>query len=405
MARLAFFTERLPPANDPIARFSYELIQSLADQQHDVRVFSTYREGEDLPPAHPRIEIIRPFKHWSWLELPRLLPLLLEFRPEILHLIQPRAEALGGMTNAMSGLAGFVPLLGGPAVVTSFYDLRDGDLRTHRIILHSSDVVTVSTDPQLSLLQRHLERISRATKISVLPVPAVGVQRDSMTESASLPPQNGIHVALAPESVLSLQAKFPDWIFIPGDVSEHFAADRLFDEIGKTLRQCPDVAIVIGGGWGSIPIRTRHALMKQLETQPLGARLLLTGPVEPEAERWLLANSRVTFLASLPAESLGLARILRLGLEVSAPLILSEEQALTDALSWRHGENAVIAGAGPRDWSRAMIESLTVSNVLDEIRARLPEFSRAEAVDQPANVMSRLYAELLDRRRHDSHTR
>ena len=112
MARIAFFTERLPAGGasqetDAIASFSYELMSSLADQQHEVSVYTTYREDEAGPPSHPRLRVLRPFRRWGWLELPRLVPILMEFQPEILHLIEPRAESLQGLTNAMSALPAF----------------------------------------------------------------------------------------------------------------------------------------------------------------------------------------------------------------------------------------------------------------------------------------------------------
>ncbi|MES2963616.1 MAG: hypothetical protein V4760_06970, partial [Bdellovibrionota bacterium] len=65
MARIAFFTERLPGNregidSDPIAAFSFDLMMSLADQQHDVSVYTTYREGEiGAEPSHPRMRVLR----------------------------------------------------------------------------------------------------------------------------------------------------------------------------------------------------------------------------------------------------------------------------------------------------------------------------------------------------------
>ena len=123
MARIAFFTEKLPSLDGrsstdavegAIANYSFELIRSLADQQHDVRVLSTYREGEAIPEGSSRLQIIRPFRSWSWLEIPRLIPTLLEFQPDVLHFIQPHGEALTGWTNAMTAVPSLAPLIGRP---------------------------------------------------------------------------------------------------------------------------------------------------------------------------------------------------------------------------------------------------------------------------------------------------
>ena len=105
MAKIAFFIERLPPDADPISGFAYDLIRSLAEQSHEIRIYSTYVEGAPLPPRHPRIEILRPFQSWGWLEIPRVLPLLMEFRPDVFHLIQPGTET----RRAMSILPAWLP--------------------------------------------------------------------------------------------------------------------------------------------------------------------------------------------------------------------------------------------------------------------------------------------------------
>lgn len=385
MAKIAFFTERLPPDTDPIAGFSFELIRSLADQQHEIRVFSTYREGAELPAKHPRIEILRPFRRWSWLELPRLLPLLLDFQPDVLHMIQPRNEAFGGLANAMTAIPGFGPLIGRPVIVSSFYDLRSENMKAHRWLLMSSDAITVSNDPQLKLIGQYAMGLGRTPHVSILPVPATALLNAAVEPSW-------------PEALMNFSAA--DWIFVPGDVSEHRDIEQLFKEFAIVLRELPDLAIVFGGGWGRIPRRQRHALMRIFGDN--GARVLLTGPLAIEQERMCLSRARLTFTASLPAESLQLARILREALEVTAPLVLSEDQSIIDSLSWRHGENALVAGSNSGDWSKALIDSLRSPEVIESIRSRLPEFTRAEAVDQPGNVMSRIYAHILQSRRASS---
>ena len=404
MARIAFFTEKLPPDQDPVAGFAYDLIRSLADQSHEIRVYSTYRPGEELPPPHPRIEILRPFKNWSWLEVPGLLPLLFDFRPEVMHFIQPRSEALRGLTNAMSAITGFVPLLGRPAVVSSFYDFRKRDVAQNRLLLGASDVVTVSNEPQSKLLEDFIRATSfkssrpqtrpqarrQPTEIELLPVPAVGVRGDAAVSEPST-----LDGAPWP-------TRFSDGrsiVFIPGDVSDHEDPRLLFEELGRVLSARDEAAIVIGGGWGSIAPRERHRLLRALDSVEGSGRLLLTGPLSPQAERRGFQGARVVFTGSLPAESLGLARWLREALELAVPVIISDEQARIDPLQWRHGENALIAKASISGWSAALIDGLGHTAVLDRIQSRMPEFSRVEAVDRPGNVMSRIYARLLDRRR------
>jgi glycosyltransferase involved in cell wall biosynthesis len=395
MAKIAFFTERLPTADcsdsDPVAGFAYELIRSLADQQHDIRVFSTYREGAELPESHPRIQIARPFRSWSWLELPKILPMLLEFQPDVLHLIQPRGEALQGFTNAMSALPGFAPLIGRPVIVSSFYDLRDENLKNHRMLLLTSDAITVSNEPQLRLIGKYIASVGRSSKILILPVPgrALTTEKDAPLE------------ADRPEALMRTASAGTPWIFVPGDVSDQREPKFLFREFARALYEESSLNLVIGGGWGrsKIPARERHAMMRIFDEFGVGNRVLLTGPLSIEVERWCLMKASFSFTAALPAEALGLQRVLREALEVAAPLMLSDEQAHLDALSWSHGENSLIVRREFGLWSDAILKAIRQPALLEHIRLRLPEFSRSEAVDQPGNVMSRIYAGILDERR------
>jgi glycosyltransferase involved in cell wall biosynthesis len=388
MARIAFFTERLPPDDDPISGFAYDLMRSLADQGHELRIYSTYIEGAELPPRHPRIEVLRPFRSWSWLEVPRILPMMMEFRPEVLHLIQPRAEA----RQAMSLLPSLGHLFGRPAIVSSLYDFLDRDLSTHRCLLSASDAITVSNEPQRELLQNFLARKkgSRAsTKVHTLPIPA-----PTASGSALQTPERK---DLLSETLRSFLAAAIDshLIFVPGDIAEHQDPRVLFQTLSTFLSEHPQALVLLGGGWGRIPQRSRHKFMEIFNESGVGSRVLFTGPLSCEVEQLCLSRARIVFLASLALESIGLTRILREALEAGAPLIMSHSQANVDALNWENDENSLLVGADPNQWSAVISRAITSPHIVDRIRSRLPEFSRTEAVDQPGNVISRIYAQIL----------
>ena len=395
MARIAFFTEKLPPdETDPIVGFSYDLICSLADQQHEVRVLSTYREEDPLPPPRPRVDILRPFRKWNWLEVPRVIPALLEFRPEILHVIQPRAESLQGFTNAMTAVPGLVPLLGKPALITSFYDLREESLKSYRPLLLASDAVTVMSLPQRDLLARFYEtnRARRNPALTVLPAPVVTHRSDDET-TGEIVVYDG-----PPESMRDLVTD-KKLVFVPGDIGDHRAPESVFELLARLLSRYPEAVVVFGGGWGKLPALRRHSLMRTFEKRGLGARVLVSGPLSASVERWCLDSARVVFTASLPTESLRLTRLLRDALHSAAPIVMASEQAKSDPLPWQDRMHSFIAGSDAPSWEQALADALESDEAVEGIRSRLPEFSRSEAVDQPGNVMSRVYSSILERRR------
>lgn len=368
MARLAFFTELLPQAGsaDDVTEFSYAVMTSLADQQHDVRVFSTYRESDGLPPSHPRLQILRPFRRWSWLEIPRLLPILLEFQPEILHFIQPRREAFGGFTNATTALPALAPAIGRPRVVVSLYDVRARELKRNRLLLAAADTVIVANKQQADELARHLADKPYAPSIEIVGLPATA----SVDEIEVLP---GLE-QLRTETIL----------FIPGDVDEHKDLAPLLNDL---MRAIPSLGVIIGGGYGSMKSLERREFMSRLD----GSRVLLTGPLTAAGERACLEASSLVLLAGLAPSSLSLARYIRAALAAERPLVLSQEQADLDPFRWRHRENSLIAG----DLRAVLAEALTNESLRREIRSRLPDFARTEAVDEPGNAMSRIYAQVL----------
>jgi glycosyltransferase involved in cell wall biosynthesis len=400
MARVAFFTERLPPDSHPIARFSYELMQTLVDQGHEIRVFSTYREGAESPASDGqanRLMILRPFKTWGWLELARTIPLLIDFQPDILHFIQPHKEALGGLSNVMSILPALGKFLDQAGVVTSLYDINDKDLKPLRWLMTTSHCVTTSNDRQKNLVEHYLEKHLGPSHARVVTLPATGTSRrieekDFTNNSAG--PSAGPSLNDHHEKLLEVSEEL---IFVPGELDEHPNLEALFSALSRTLVEHPQAVTLFGGGWGKIPVGRRHELMGIFETQGVGARVALTGPIHEMAERQCLSRARVVFIASLARESLGLTRVLREAMGVSAPVIMSAEQAELDALRWKHGETALIVDNSASDWTWTLKRALSKEEVVAQIRAQLPEFNRLEVVDSPANVVSRIYAELMGR--------
>jgi glycosyltransferase involved in cell wall biosynthesis len=396
MARLAFFTERLPGTTAPrspsetsavsdttgITDFSYGLMMSLADQQHDVRVFSTYRESDSLPASHPRLQIIRPFRKWSWFEIPRLIPILLDFQPEILHFIQPRKEAFSSLTNATSALPTLSPMIGRPRIVVSLYDVRREELQRNKLLLALADTVIVANRQQADELGRWLVGQARQPTVEIVSLPSSASDSNEM-ERDVLP------------GLDRLQAAAKELIFIPGDLDEQKDLETLAVVLNEILTSVPTLGVIFGGGWGRMSPQSRREFMRKFEERGNGARLLLTGPLSASGELTCLEAAKIALLAGLPDSSLSLARLIRQALQTSRPLVLSEEQCRLDPMKWRDRENAFIVSNETRSWARVLSEAILDESLRREIRARLPSFARTEAVDEPGNAMSRIYAQVL----------
>jgi glycosyltransferase involved in cell wall biosynthesis len=384
MARVAFFTERI---DDSIGSFAFELMTGLADQQHDLRVYSTYRESDIVPETHARLQLIRPFKKWNWLELGFLVPLLMEQQPEILHFIQPHDQALRGFTNAMAVIPLMSPLMQKPSVVLSLYDFKERDLEKFKTLVFTADTITVTNPSQARAVEQWLMRLARANtkraNVVVVPLPSQTAKLDSEEP--------------LPANVESF-IKSKKLLLVPGDVSDHENIEGVFSFLKETLQALPDARVLFIGGWGDVKAIQRRDILRNFDEPSLGSRILFTGPLSATSQHACLTKARVVLAASLALESVALARWTRSSLQARVPLILSEKQLELDPLPWRDRENSFVVTGEPASWGSTVSEALLNDETVKSIRAGLREFARLETFDVPSNAISRIYAQLATKR-------
>ena len=188
-----------------------------------------------------------------------------------------------------------------------------------------------------------------------------------------------------------------DLLFIPGDLDRHLQVDQLFRILSEFLLMHTTCFVLFGGGWGSVLSSDRKKLMRTFESAGLGGRIFISGPISEEVEFHCLKRSLLVLLASLTPESLSLTRLLRTVLSsATAVPIMSFSQAAIDALPWNDNEQAILTEDSPASWRAGLERALRSPQLVRNIQQQLPEFARLETLDQPGNVMSRLYAGLLD---------
>lgn len=392
MARVVFFSERLQTPGDQISAFAFDIIRGVAASAHQVHALSTYdRAHPHLDLQHPSeqpldFEILRPFEKWSWFEVPRLIPILMRLRPQIMHFIQPHAEALAGWTNAMSVLPALQPVLGNPRIVSSFFDLNEATLDRQRFVLLHSDTITVASPMQKIMLEKWLKVYGSDTPVVVVPPP------------------------LAEENYVvdvneALRASIRDFvakparrnIVLPGDLRDQCQRKVLFSLLRESLTAVSDLQIVFAGSWQGIGQRERHELLAEFAAPEIAARVLFTGKLPDSAERELLNFATVVFAACLAPAGLSLMRVARRALEAEAVLLLSAEQAANDTLPWLHGTNAFIADPTEAGMGLALAQALEAVENRGFAKQHLRQFALSEVIDQPVNIINRIYAQLAER--------
>ncbi len=382
MAKIAFFTERLPTNDDDISLFSGALIQSLADQHHDIRIFTT-DDDSNWPAPHSRIEIVRPFRKWSWWETAKLIPMLAIDSPEIIHLIQPRHQSLVSFgpspLNFVSALSSFPTK---PRIVLSLYELDKRSLDKLRPTLHIASLILVRTQAQKAELEADWQ--VSGSRIAV--IPALALPAISNFENESLP-----------ETLSSVIEHTDRYIFIPGGLDQHSDLNVLFKTLALLAQEDDSLSFVIQGSWSDLAISKRSEWQSKFKSNPAAGRTLLTGSLSEDTEMYLFRSAPVVLLATLNPSKLKFWKHSRRALSVGSPLVLASSQVSVDELDWSD-MGATLNGNSASEIANACLTFLNSEELRTKAREQAFELADRQVTDQPANHLTRLYLDLLNRR-------
>lgn len=382
MAKIAFFSERSPVPSDDISLFSAALIYALADQHHDIRVF-TSDDGTDWPNKHPRVEIVRPFRRWNWWETAKLVPLLAIDAPEIVHVIQPRHESVNTFgPAAINFLSALVSFPTRPKLVLSLYELEKKALEKIRPLLMTANLVLVRSESQARELEEKW-KVS-TTKIQILP-------------ALSLPSSYDAEDASIPQNLASLIETGEKFIFVPGELDQHSNLDTLFSVLEKLAEADEQLKFVVQGSLSELPISERHEWQSKFKVNPAGSKTLFTGEISPNVETVLFRSAALVLLATLDPHKLKFWKHSRNALKLGIPVLLSESQARSDELEWAETGMALAADHVSEIVNTAL-RSLADEQLRDRAKTNSVELADRQVTDHPANKLTRLYSALLNRR-------
>jgi glycosyltransferase involved in cell wall biosynthesis len=377
MARVAFFTESL--TDSLIGQLSWEIVQTLCEQNHEVKVITSSDQNLDGLPTHRNLHIVQPFRRWSWLESIPVVPMLLEFRPDILHFAQPRGVRLQGWVNGMNILGATHAMLGRPLVVTSLFDVTDHQSwrRSLAMVLQQSDFITVTNRVQQQIISRWF--VHQPYKVQLWPISRWGLR------------------PLALASTLPTEIPFTDWAFIPGPVSDHLSSRKLQDTLIELLRAAPTWGAVIGGGWGAVPPSERKAMMAELHRAGVAERVLWTGELSATQLSHYLQQCRAVVLVSVEHSSLIFANHLRVAISQRKPILISYLQKVAVDVAPASEPLLHLALNLTRHELRRAFQQL-LSAIDTVVSSTLPV--ERDTLDESGNFLSRLYVDGLEQKRN-----
>jgi hypothetical protein len=255
MAKIVFLTNNLPSSTDLRANTVYRLVKHLADQQHDITLVTSFLENQELPPSHTRIEIIRPFQSWNWLEVLKSAPFLHSLHPDIFHTVQLKPSGLFPILHAKAYTPLLMSSMGPAARVFSFLDgpkhLQLDPLT--REMVENANAVTVCSTEQETWIKEKVP-IQILDKVELLPLDEL--LHEVKVESTDIP--------------------FQKYMVTPGPMNLITDTGVLLDRAEKAMNEHEDWGWVLAGSWGDWSLSERKRWMMDLEERNLAHRFFVT---------------------------------------------------------------------------------------------------------------------------------
>lgn len=285
MARVLVLTDRLPDDHDWKGAFTWKLILSLAESQHQVLVLTT-ADTEAIGITHPRLSIGRPAPSWTAQHLPKFLQGILMFRPEVVQTFALKPSKLWPAMTIWPYLNSALRVLPGVKRFSGYFEESDLSEKDPALIWHRGSHAGATFTPSL---QRTLSDRFQL-RSDVLPLDLeLPRQREAGDRTGA--------------------------ILVPAPVGEWSNPDHGLDELARFLRENPESKARIVGGWGELPLLSRregwgHLLdvadrVKLLEPMALSEFIK---EVQAASQVWMKplgVQSWRHIVASLVAEGLG----------------------------------------------------------------------------------------------------
>lgn len=249
MARILVFTDRHPEDPDWKGAIAWNLIQSLAESQHQVLVFTT-RDPEAIDVRHPRLTIARPANSWRADHLPKFLQGILLFRPEVIH------------TFALHPSRSWKGLTIWPYLHTALKALPS--LKRFSTIFECTDLP--ENDPSLGWHQGSRQNV-------VFSVAQEQELKDHLAFSLAVSP---LEIEVSAIDTLD-SAESPPFVLVPAPVSEWNNPSKDLLLLAKHLMENNDLHARVAGGWGEWPASSRRAAWSKM--MPVADRLHMLEPL------------------------------------------------------------------------------------------------------------------------------
>ena len=266
---LLILTRHWPDDAAPQARMSFAVAQTCAQLGHNVRVLTT----ENPRAQHlPQVEVLQPFRRWSWWEWVRLAPYWPRWRPQLVIWLAPSPSDLAKFIGVRT-------VWPGARLVASYFthsELRTAPLATFATWL---DEVTLSSELVKSLPRGIPGRARLGEWDCIWPEPP--------------------EVEDLPSSLQSARTSMDAWPLTValGNVDDFSGAHA--ESLARAEKKR---SVIIVGDWGATPRPRREQLLRIWQLRQCGQNLLLTGPLRAGQRRTLMREAYEIWLPQQPPD-------------------------------------------------------------------------------------------------------
>ncbi|MBX2988717.1 MAG: hypothetical protein KF802_12550 [Bdellovibrionaceae bacterium] len=366
MAKVLLVTEKLTPT-------AHRLALSLRQQHHQVTLLTSRDEDAALPDG---IELLRPFRQWSFFEGMRVLPVIYGLQPQIVHLVLEE-DQLKPAQILISLTAKTLPHC---VLTTSLLHIRRGLRRRNpvRYLLQESDIVTCPTVESLGAMRGLAVKSTRQGR-GLLP-PVLDMRDDEDNGSPFTP---GVE----------LQKNLADEPYV---VLPFF--ESAFDPQQAPFRRLALLAqhrhVVMLGSCADWSLRERKLFQAWMQAQGLDHRWTLSGDLSAADQRRLLSHSEAFCLAGLNLTAQESTEYFLRAIRAGATLILDDKQAALHGDLWKNGDNCWVVPKEPL--IPALQQLLTRDGSLRRPQSLPQDLNlHRDLIDAPMNELNRLYNKAL----------
>ncbi len=362
MAKIVVFSDAILDTPSR-THFSRQVVNHAAETANEIYFVTQNDKDSELIGYHPKVQILRAFRKWNFIEAAKLLPVLFQIKADIFHFIQPQKKI--GLSHAFPILAAFAKTINTQNILS----LIDFDPKLSpglEAMIAASQLVSVIDPSQAAPIQ------TRFRRLEIECLPARAFQDSSSLEEFEDPQET-------------------TYIFLPENFDQYDQAANLIRVLVAILKSFPEMHLVCSGSLLDFDLKKRREIMQSLA--PIGSKVQWTGPLSRKKKISYLKSAHAVVFSGLRFSPHLIHENLGLALAAQANIIMTTRQVATSQLPIQNNVHAKVIEESQTE--SALKELLSTPEIRKLMRNNLAQLKQLHSEDELGNRLSRMYTKIL----------